>query len=66
MAKIVAFISITLDGVMQAPGPPDEDTRGGFEHGGWATRYANKRGLRQARCRGDGDDWRAAARAPDL
>ncbi len=42
MAKIVAFISVTLDGVMQAPGRPDEDTRGGFEHGGWATKYADE------------------------
>ena len=30
---------MTLDGVMQAPGRPDEDRRGGFEHGGWATPY---------------------------
>ena len=31
---------MTLHGVMQAPGRPDEDRRGGFEHGGWATPYA--------------------------
>ncbi len=30
---------MTLDGVMQAPGRPDEDVRGGFEHGGWALPY---------------------------
>jgi len=41
MSKIVAFTSLTLDGVMQAPGRPDEDRRGGFEHGGWATPYAD-------------------------
>lgn len=41
MARLVAFTSVTLDGVMQAPGRPDEDTRGGFEHGGWATPYAD-------------------------
>lgn len=34
--RIVVFNSVTLDGVMQAPGRPDEDTRGGFAHGGWA------------------------------
>jgi dihydrofolate reductase len=41
MSKLVAFTSLTLDGVMQAPGRPDEDRRGGFEHGGWATAYAD-------------------------
>lgn len=40
MRKVVVFTNLTLDGVMQAPGRPDEDTRGGFKHGGWATPYA--------------------------
>jgi dihydrofolate reductase len=34
--RVVVINNVTLDGVMQAPGRPDEDTRGGFEHGGWA------------------------------
>ena len=41
MKKIVVFMNLTLDGVMQAPGRPDEDRRGGFEYGGWATPYAD-------------------------
>lgn len=40
MAKIIVFTNLTLDGVMQAPGRPDEDTRDGFQHGGWATPFA--------------------------
>jgi len=40
MSKVVVFTNLTLDGVMQAPGRPDEDRRGDFEHGGWATPYA--------------------------
>jgi len=39
MGKIVVNVSLTLDGVMQAPGRADEDTRGGFQHGGWAIPY---------------------------
>jgi len=34
--RVVAVEHLTLDGVMQAPGRPDEDRRGGFQHGGWA------------------------------
>jgi len=41
MGKVVVFQNLTLDGVMQAPGRPDEDTRGGFPYGGWATPYAD-------------------------
>jgi dihydrofolate reductase len=41
MRRITVFESVTLDGVMQAPGRPDEDTRGGFQHGGWAAPYAD-------------------------
>lgn len=40
MSKVVVFMNLTLDGVMQAPGRPDEDRRGGFEYGGWAAPYA--------------------------
>lgn len=39
MSKIVVVNNLTLDGVMQAPGRPDEDLRGGFTHGGWALPY---------------------------
>ena len=39
--RIVVFMNMTLDGVIQAPGRPDEDVRGGFRHGGWAIPYAD-------------------------
>lgn len=35
MRKIIAAAFVSIDGVMQAPGAPDEDTSGGFEFGGW-------------------------------
>jgi hypothetical protein len=35
MRKINVLEFVSLDGVIQAPGGPKEDTRGGFEHGGW-------------------------------
>jgi dihydrofolate reductase len=37
LRRITVLNHVTLDGVMQAPGRPDEDVRGGFAHGGWAT-----------------------------
>ncbi len=41
MGRIVVMNHVTLDGVMQAPGRVDEDTRGGFAHGGWGSRSAS-------------------------
>jgi dihydrofolate reductase len=41
MSKIIVFNSLTLDGVMQAPGRFDEDLRGDFPYGGWATPYSD-------------------------
>jgi dihydrofolate reductase len=42
MRRVIVNNSVTLDGVMQAPGRSDEDTRGGFEHGGWAQPYSDE------------------------
>jgi dihydrofolate reductase len=41
LSRVVVLNSVTLDGVMQGPGRPDEDTRGGFKHGGWGIPFAD-------------------------
>jgi len=42
MRKIIVLSMITLDGVMQAPGGPKEDTSGRFKYGGWTAPYSDK------------------------
>src|SRR3954465_6637868 len=44
--KLTASMMLTVDGVYQGPGGPDEDRRGGFERGGWTSPYADEEGWR--------------------
>lgn len=47
MGRIVVIENISLDGVMQSPAGPDEDTRGGFAHGGWGMPYSDEVAMRE-------------------
>jgi dihydrofolate reductase len=47
MRNIIAITQVTLDGVMQSPGGPEEDPRNGFTHGGWAMPFLDD-ALKQA------------------
>lgn len=51
MGELVAFENVTLDGVMQSPGRPDEDTRGGFTAAGWAVPYPDQVMMEQSGAR---------------
>ena len=42
MRKVIVLEHISLDGVIQAPGGPDEDTSGGFAYGGWIAPYSDE------------------------
>lgn len=41
MRKVIVLEHISLDGVIQVPGGPDEDTSGGFRYGGWTSTYSD-------------------------
>jgi dihydrofolate reductase len=48
MADLVVVEHVTLDGIMQGPGRPDEDTRDGFTEGGWAAQYMDAVAMEQS------------------
>ena len=56
MGKVVAIEHLTLDGVMQSPARPDEDSRDGFDLGGWAN-AGNDRAMQQAMGERMGASW---------
>ena len=65
MRKVIAGAFVSLDGVMQAPGGPEEDPTGGFKYGGW-TRPISTRPLAQCHGRAVLETLRSAARPQDL
>jgi dihydrofolate reductase len=65
--RVVVVNHVSLDGVMQSPGRPDEDTRGGFAHGGWAAPAAGDPALGAAMGErmGQGFSWLFGRRSYD-
>jgi dihydrofolate reductase len=55
MGKVIVMNWVTLDGVMQGPGRPDEDTRDGFAHGGWGSAYSDEAAVAKVGERMGGD-----------
>jgi dihydrofolate reductase len=47
MRKLTVFALMSLDGVVQSPGGPEEDPTGGFTHGGWGANYVDEEMMRQ-------------------
>src|SRR5216110_2199331 len=45
MGQLIVSEFVTLDGIMQAPGGPEEDTEGGFKHGGWQAPFSDEESL---------------------
>lgn len=67
MPKIVVNAFLTLDGVMQAPGGPDEDRSGGFTHGGWVAGYPEEAvGRKIVEGTGDADGFLLGRRTYDI
>ena len=63
--RVVVVNHVTLDGVMQGPGRPDEDTRDGFRHGGWADGSDPAIGEAMGKRMGDGFAWLFGRRSYD-
>lgn len=57
MSKIVAVEHLTMDGVMQGPGRPDEDRRDGFKEGGWAAARAGDATIQKIVAARMGSPW---------
>src|SRR4051794_2941964 len=64
--RVLVINHVTLDGVLQGPGRPDEDTRDGFRHGGWAgERSAPTMQAAMGERMGDGFSWLFGRRSYD-